>query len=113
MHRSSRYFTSLFLAAALAVPAVTIAAPRRQDDRDSRNSQDSRDAKQHRVYDSAHKDYHNWDANEDQAWNHYESEHHEKSRDFARASKREQKEYWNWRHTHPDNDDTDRDHRDH
>lgn len=111
MHRSHRCLTSLFLAAALAVPVVTIAAPRAQDDRDSRSSQDSRDAKQHRVYDSAHKDYHNWDDNEQQAWNRYLSEHHEKSRDFSKATKREQTEYWNWRHAHPDNDDNER--RDH
>ncbi len=112
MHRSHRCLTSLFLAAALSVPVVAIATPRLQDDQDSRNSQNSKDAKQHRVYDSTHKDYHNWDANENQAWNRYLSENHRKPHDFSKASKKEQTEYWNWRHTHPDND-TDKDRRDH
>jgi hypothetical protein len=104
MHRSHRYLTSLFLAAALAVPVITVAAPGPQEDRD---------ANQHRVYDSAHKQYHNWDDNENHAWNRYQSEHHQKSHDFSKASKKEQTNYWNWRHTHPDKNDTDKDRRDH
>lgn len=105
MHRTHRYITSLLLAAALATPAATIASRGLQDDRDSRNSQDSQDNKhEKRVYDPVHKDYHNWDDNENQAWNRYLSENHKKAHDFSKASKREQSQYWTWRHQHPDND---------
>jgi hypothetical protein len=57
-----------------------------------------------RVYDSGHKDYHNWDDNEQKAWVEYQDQHHMKHRDFNKASKKEQADYWNWRHEHPDND---------
>ena len=54
MRRTHRYITSLFLAAALATPLVTIASPRPQDDPEiSRSSKDSKDT--HRVYDAKHK----------------------------------------------------------
>lgn len=100
MCRAHRYITSLFLAAALATPLATIASPRPQDDRDSRTSKDSKDT--HRVYDAKHKQYHNWDDNENQAWNRYLSENHKKDHAFTKATKKEQEEYWDWRHDHPD-----------
>lgn len=64
-----------------------------------------------RVYDSGHKDYHNWDDNENQAWIRYQDEHHMKHHDYKKASKREQSEYWTWRHDHPDNDNRSNDNR--
>jgi hypothetical protein len=98
MHRPHHYLASLLLTAALAAPLSVIAAPAPQDDHDRQN----------RVYDKKHKDYHNWDANENRSWNQYLSENHRESHEYTRANKREQSQYWNWRHSHPD----DRDHRD-
>jgi hypothetical protein len=93
MNLAHRYVTSLFLTAALAAPAALLAAPAPQEDRD-----------QHRVYDKQHKDYHNWDENENRAWGQYQTQHHKSSHEFSNANKREQSQYWNWRHAHPDKD---------
>jgi hypothetical protein len=55
-----------------------------------------------RVYDKDHKDYHNWDDNENHFWGQYQTEHHIKSHEFSKANKKELSQYWNWRHEHPD-----------
>ena len=55
-----------------------------------------------RVYDKGHKDYHNWDDNENRAWGQYLSENHRSSHEFQKADKKEQSQYWKWRHAHPD-----------
>jgi hypothetical protein len=93
MHYAHRYITSLYLAAALLAPVATLAAPGPQE----ANTQA-------RVYDRDHKDYHNWDDRENQAWGTYQSDHHIKSHEFSKANKKEQSQYWNWRHAHPDKD---------
>jgi len=93
MQLAHRYVTTLFLTAALAAPVALLAAPAAQEDRD-----------RHRVYDKHHKDYHNWDDNENRAWGQYQTEHHKTSHEFSNANKREQGQYWNWRHAHPDRD---------
>jgi uncharacterized protein YecT (DUF1311 family) len=89
-----RYVASLMLTAALTLPMSILAA---SQDRDQEHRDQDR-----RVYDSRHKDYHNWDAHENEAWHRYNSENHRKDHEFTRASKREQENYWNWRHSHPD-----------
>ena len=91
MHRAHRYIASLFLTAALVAPVSIMAAPRPQTA-----------SVQVRVYDSSHKDYHNWDDNENRAWGQYLAENHEKSHDFRKAKKNEQSRYWNLRHDHQD-----------
>lgn len=45
---------------------------------------------------------HQWNDNENQAWHQYLKEHHKKDHEWAKASKREQKDYWKWRDAHPD-----------
>jgi hypothetical protein len=55
-----------------------------------------------RVYDSGHKDYHNWDDHEDHAYRRYLKERHEEYRAYAKLKEKQQKEYWEWRHSHPD-----------
>ncbi len=56
-----------------------------------------------RVYvDREHGDKHEWNDHEATTWNSYRSEHHVRTTDFDRASKRQQQAYWNWRHEHPD-----------
>jgi hypothetical protein len=67
--------------------------------------QDSR-----RYEDRAHHDSHEWNAHEDESYRRYLTEHHKKVHDFQKAGKREQNDYWSWRHSHPDDDHND--HRD-
>jgi|SRR5580704_3891542 hypothetical protein len=55
-----------------------------------------------RVYDSHHKDYHNWDDHEDHAYRRYLAEKHYEYREYQRQSHRRQEAYWSWRHSHPD-----------
>ena len=85
----SRFFGAILLSAALFVP-VTIQA------------QDHNDTPNKRYYDSTHKDYHEWNANEDQTYHQYLKDNHKPDHDWSKASKREQNDYWKWRHEHPD-----------
>ena len=88
-----RYAGLLFLAAAIAAPVSVLAAPIPQSA-----------SVQVRVYDKNHKDYHNWDDNESHAWGQFLVENHRHSQEFAKSNKKEQAQYWNWRHSHPDKD---------
>lgn len=45
---------------------------------------------------------HHWSDSESPAWHQYLKEHHKKEHDWAKASKREQRDYWKWRDAHPD-----------
>ena len=91
MRSSHRFISTMILAAAIATPVTMMAAPGPKDD-----------GVQVRVYDSGHKDYHNWDDNENKAWGVYLSDNHKKSHEFSKSNKKEQSNYWNWRHSHPD-----------
>lgn len=91
MHRVHHYIASLFLTAAIAAPGSIMAMPVPQQV-----------GVQVRVYDRSHKDYHNWDDNENRAWGQYLTENRRNSHEFAKANKREQAQYWKWRHNHPD-----------
>ena len=51
-----------------------------------------------RVYDRSHKDYHVWDAQEDQTYRAYLSNSHQTYRPIAQLSKKGQANYWNSRH---------------
>jgi hypothetical protein len=93
MQHINRYIGSLLLAAAIAAPTAIMAAPRPQDA-----------GVQIRVYDRSHRDYHNWDDREDHAYRGYLDGQHRSYREYNRQSNREQKHYWNWRHSHPDRD---------
>ena len=92
MNRVNRYIASLFLIAAIAAPMSIMAAAVPQDA-----------GVQVRVYDKSHKDYHNWDDHENQTWIRYRSDNHKDAREFSKSSKRDQSQYWNYRHRHPDN----------
>ena len=99
MHRGYRYLSSLLLTAALAAPVAMMAAASPQDDRNHENRERENNK---RYYDKSHKDYHNWDANENRSYQRYQTEHHQK-RAFVQLSTRQQRGYWNWRHSNPDN----------
>jgi hypothetical protein len=89
MHIPHRYIAAIFLTASLTAPVALIASPGPQ-------------AVQVRVYDTEHKDYHNWDDHENAAWGRFLAENHRKDHEYAKAKAKEQHEYWNWRHSHPD-----------
>ena len=92
MHRTHRYIATLFMAGALAAPVSIMAAVPQEA------------SVQVRVYDRDHKDYHNWDDNENRAWGRFLTENHRNSHEFSKSNKKEQSQYWNWRHSHPDKD---------
>ena len=78
-------------------------ALRADDDHDKhRERTDNR-----RYYDKYNKDYHTWGSDEDQAWHSYLESNHRPYREFNHASKREQEQYFKWRHQHNDNHDRD------
>jgi len=76
----------------------------RADDDDHRNDRDRQRTEQ-RYYDEHGRDYHVWNNREDQAYRNYLKERNREYREFSRANKREQQEYWQWRHSHRDRDD--------
>lgn len=89
MYRKKLVLTSLFLGAALIAPMAIVANAAPQ-------------AVSVRVYDRDHKDYHNWDDHEAQAWVTFRADHPKYNVTFAKTSRSQQREYWNWRHAHPD-----------
>jgi hypothetical protein len=94
MNAGYRYISFLFLTAALSAPAALITRAASQDEhRDEHHDQK-------RVYDRAHKDYHNWDDNEDHYYHQYYTENHREYRDYSKLNRKDQDNYWKWRHEH-------------
>lgn len=102
--RVHKFFGAAVLTIALATPAVMMAAPRRQYEKGHDQEEQHN---QKRIYDSQHKDYHNWDNNEDKEWRQYQSTEHLKYHDYSKANKKEQSNYWNWRHQEEHHGDDD------
>jgi len=88
----NRYLTALFISAALAG-----SAPVRADDHHS-------DSQTKRYYDKDARDYHEWNQNENQVYHQYVTDNHKRDRDFSRTTRTEKKDYFKWRHDHPDQD---------
>ena len=86
-------FAALFLTAALIAPVCVQA---QEHDRDEHHD--------NRYYDRRHKDYHEWNANEDRAYHMYWEQRRRDYVDWDRASERQRQEYWDWRHRHSDVD---------
>jgi hypothetical protein len=55
-----------------------------------------------RYYDSNEKDYHVWSTDEDRAYRVYLGEVHRDYVEFPKVKVVEQREYFKWRHGHPD-----------
>jgi hypothetical protein len=91
MNRKKLFLSSLFLGAALIAPmAITAnAAPQ---------------GISVRVYDSKHKDYHNWDDREERSYKTFHEAHPKYNVTYSKAKPSQQNEYWSWRHAHPDHD---------
>jgi hypothetical protein len=77
--------TALLLAIGLTAPLVMA------DDHDNK-----------RYYDKSHKDYHQWNDNENKNYNVFLGEKHIQVHVWKKAKPSEQQQYWNWRHEHPD-----------
>jgi hypothetical protein len=91
MRSKKLFLSSLFLTAALAVPMAirTNAAPQ---------------SVSVRVYDRDHKDYHNWDDHETRSYELFRNDHPKYNVKFTKTKRNQQKEYWTWRHSHPDHE---------
>jgi len=105
MKKNFRMTSSLLLGAALLAP-VPMSAQDRDHDRDDRA------ANNYRVYDSAHRQYHNWNRDEDQAYRGWYGQTYNgrQYRDYRKLNHKQQEAYWKWRHDH-NNNDHDRDDR--
>ncbi|MGC2475725.1 MAG: hypothetical protein WA485_15390 [Candidatus Sulfotelmatobacter sp.] len=103
MRSGYKNLAAMCLSAALMSPIAALAMPRPQDDHE-RHEQEERE---HRVYDPAYKDYHNWDQREDGAYRGWLDERHEAYVDYDKLDHKRQEDYWRWRHKHGDHDDHD------
>ena len=54
----------------------------------------------YRVYDPYYEDYHVWGPGEAGYYNQWVIETHRPHREFRRLNRNEQREYFNWRHSH-------------
>jgi len=55
-----------------------------------------------RYYDTKYHDYHVWDPGESRAYQQYWYERGKQYREWTDLNEHEQREYWEWRHAHPD-----------
>jgi hypothetical protein len=86
-----RYLAVFFLSTALFVPISVRADDDNHSDRHSK-----------RYYDRDARDWHQWNNNEDHAYHQYLTENNKRDHDFAQANRAEKKNYFKWRHDHPD-----------
>jgi hypothetical protein len=81
-----RFLTAALLSAALAVPVAI-----RAEEHHSK-----------RYYDQDGRDWHEWNEQEERAYRRHLEERRREYRNWEKANPKEQKEYWKWRHRHPD-----------
>lgn len=55
-----------------------------------------------RYYDRDGRDYHTWNDKEDRAYRVYLGEQHREYREFGKENAAQRREYFRWRHEHPD-----------
>ena len=101
MRREHKFVASVFLSAALLAPVGALAIPRPQDEHERREQEE----REHRVYDPVYKDYHNWDAREDQAYHRWLETKHEAYVYYERLDHKRQQEHWKWRHNHEEHEE--------
>ncbi len=102
MHRGCQYFLGTFLLTAVLAAPTAISATAKLQDAGGQSDDHQRDKDRNRIYDRDHKDYHNWDDNEDRSYRLYLGERHREYRPFVELKAKDQRAYWNWRHNHPD-----------
>ena len=54
-----------------------------------------------RIYDEPRHDYHRWNSGEERAYRAYLAERRREYIEFSRLERRDQEDYWEWRHNHP------------
>jgi type III secretory pathway component EscR len=64
---------------------------------------ENRDQRDRRYYDRDARDYHSWNSSEDRAYRAYLQENRREYRDFHKVKRDQQRQYFRWRHDHPDN----------
>src|SRR5512135_2029142 len=101
MNKTIRYMGSLLLAGALTAPLALQA-----QDRDDQHDRDHDKNKVHRVYDRDRKQYHQWNTDEQQRYRDWYNDHYKgkKFREYSRLKRKDQDDYWKWRHEHGDHD---------
>lgn len=114
MKAGFRHLSFVALTAALLAPAAITTRAAAQDDKgqEKRQEDNQRNDKNHtRVYDRTHKDYHDWNENEDRSYRQYVGQNQQDLgqnqqdfRDYNKLNPDQQDQYWNWRHSHPDGD---------
>jgi hypothetical protein len=87
-------FSALTVMAALGASALLPATASAQD-RDH-----DRQQRERRLYDRTHRDYHNWNGDEDRLYREYLTAHHRRYLAFSRMNQKQQRAYWQWRHDH-------------
>jgi hypothetical protein len=90
---ASRYLSFVFLTAALSASAVPKAAAQEVVVTQGDHT---------RYYDRNHRDYHVWNDGEEHSYRMYLGERHRDYREFRLSTRRQQDNYWTWRHSHPD-----------
>jgi hypothetical protein len=103
MKAGYRNLSFIALTAALLAPGAIATRAVAQDDK-RQEDHERHDKKQTRVYDRSHKDYHDWNENEDKSYRQYAGEQHQDFREYQTLNAEQQDQYWNWRHSHPDGD---------
>lgn len=92
--REKRCLASVFLSVALIAPTGALVV---QASDDGQHVQ-GQDAQENRVYDPAYKDYHVWDAREEEAYRRWLDQEHEPYVYHGQLSEKTQRDYWKWRH---------------
>ncbi|HVV46962.1 MAG TPA: hypothetical protein VHC72_17240 [Bryobacteraceae bacterium] len=96
----------LILTTGLCVTVPGFAQDRRNpDDRyQDQRYQDQRDQRRQvqRYHDQRRNEDHEWNDHEQQAYRMWLRNRHRREVDFNRLSRRDQQNYWNWRHSHSD-----------
>ena len=94
MNQASKYLGFIFLAAALSASAASKVSAQEVVVK----------VDHHRYYDRNHHDYHQWNDREDHSYRVYLGERHRDYREFRLTNRRQQDDYWKWRHQHPDHE---------
>ena len=92
----------------IALPAAS-ASPTQDRDDHARDDHSRGDKAHQGYYDQDHKDYHQWNSDEQRYWRQYWSTEHRPYVDWDRASEEQRRAYWRWRHEHSEHHDRDHD----
>ena len=92
------------IAAAFLLGSVLVAPVglRAQDETRKTTTTTTTTTETQRYYDPVVKDYHEWSDTEDRSYRIYLKDRHRDYVEFQKMKPKEQKEYFKWRHGHPD-----------